>query len=191
VTDAVDKVVTATCTPPSGSTFPIGTTTVTCTARDASGKTGTSAFKVTVTPMPATPGDYTGTTSQGAPIGFTVSSDGRRITELVIGFTSQCSPSGTLVAASDITNPATIATDGTFSSTFNLPLTGGVTGTTAYTFAGKFAGSNAASGTFRGTSNLTSPAGYTCDSGQISWSVSRSTAAVEIDGRAAFNHFTR
>jgi hypothetical protein len=37
-----------TCTPPSGSTFPIGVTTVTCNATDASGNTGTSTFTVTV-----------------------------------------------------------------------------------------------------------------------------------------------
>ena len=35
------------CNPPSGSTFPIGTTTVTCTATDASGNTATCSFTVT------------------------------------------------------------------------------------------------------------------------------------------------
>ncbi len=39
---------TVTCTPPSGSTFPIGVTTVTCTATDASGNTATTSFTVTV-----------------------------------------------------------------------------------------------------------------------------------------------
>src|SRR6185295_4314907 len=36
-------------TPPSGSTFPVGVTTVTNTARDASGNTSTCTFTVTVT----------------------------------------------------------------------------------------------------------------------------------------------
>lgn len=36
------------CNPPSGSTFPVGTTTVTCTATDASGNTATCSFAVTV-----------------------------------------------------------------------------------------------------------------------------------------------
>jgi HYR domain-containing protein len=36
------------CSPPSGSTFAIGTTTVSCTATDASGKTASCAFTVTV-----------------------------------------------------------------------------------------------------------------------------------------------
>jgi hypothetical protein len=36
------------CVPPSGSTFPEGTTTVTCTATDSSGNVGTCTFTVTV-----------------------------------------------------------------------------------------------------------------------------------------------
>lgn len=38
--------VTAVCSPPSGSIFPVGTTTVTCTATDASGNTATCTFTV-------------------------------------------------------------------------------------------------------------------------------------------------
>jgi hypothetical protein len=37
------------CVPPSGSTFPVGTTTVTCTASDTRGNTATATFTVTVT----------------------------------------------------------------------------------------------------------------------------------------------
>ncbi len=40
--------VTVQCTPPSGSVFPVGTTTVTCTATDASGNTATCSFTLTV-----------------------------------------------------------------------------------------------------------------------------------------------
>jgi hypothetical protein len=40
--------VTVLCTPPSGSCLPPGTTTVTCTATDASGNTATCSFTVTV-----------------------------------------------------------------------------------------------------------------------------------------------
>ena len=48
-TDAVTAAPTVTCTPPSGSTFPIGTTTVTCTATDGAGNTSASqSFTVTV-----------------------------------------------------------------------------------------------------------------------------------------------
>ena len=41
--------VTAVCVPPSGSCFPAGTTTVTCTATDSSGNTATCSFTVSVT----------------------------------------------------------------------------------------------------------------------------------------------
>jgi hypothetical protein len=40
--------VTVVCVPPSGSTFPLGTTTVTCTATDAAGNTATCSFTVTL-----------------------------------------------------------------------------------------------------------------------------------------------
>ena len=36
------------CSPPSGTLFPIGVTTVTCTARDAAGNIGTASFDVTI-----------------------------------------------------------------------------------------------------------------------------------------------
>ncbi|WP_318618939.1 HYR domain-containing protein [Priestia megaterium] len=41
--------VTTSCSPPSGSFFPIGTTPVTCTATDAVGNTATCSFTITVT----------------------------------------------------------------------------------------------------------------------------------------------
>ncbi|MGW2823186.1 HYR domain-containing protein [Streptomyces sp. NPDC001443] len=46
--DLVDGPVAVTCAPPSGSTFPIGKTTVTCTATDAAGNTGTDTAVFTV-----------------------------------------------------------------------------------------------------------------------------------------------
>lgn len=57
VSDNEDPEPTSTCTPRPGATFPIGTTTVTCTARDASGNTSPGTFTVTVTrdPAPTTP----------------------------------------------------------------------------------------------------------------------------------------
>jgi hypothetical protein len=50
--DDVDGPVEVTCTPASGSTFPIGTTTVNCEATDAAGNTSTKEFTVTVSPAP-------------------------------------------------------------------------------------------------------------------------------------------
>jgi hypothetical protein len=46
--DAVDGAVTPVCQPGSGTLFPIGTTTVSCTATDTSGNGGSASFDVTV-----------------------------------------------------------------------------------------------------------------------------------------------
>ena len=51
--DAVAGAVPVTCTPASGSTFPLGVTTVTCTASDPAGNTATGSFTVTITPSGA------------------------------------------------------------------------------------------------------------------------------------------
>jgi hypothetical protein len=48
------------CTPASGSTFPLGTTTVTCTAKDGAGNGASKSFKFTV--QDATPPDIRGVT---------------------------------------------------------------------------------------------------------------------------------
>jgi hypothetical protein len=46
--DDADPTPTVTCKPPSGSTFPLGSTTVSCTATDASGNSATGLFTITV-----------------------------------------------------------------------------------------------------------------------------------------------
>ncbi|WP_200214400.1 VWA domain-containing protein [Micromonospora coerulea] len=55
-TDNVDGPLTPTCAPPPGSTFPLGATTVTCTATDAAGNTGsdTAVMRVVDTTAPVT-----------------------------------------------------------------------------------------------------------------------------------------
>ena len=69
--DVVDGDLTPTCSPASGSNFPVGTTTVTCSATDAHGNTGSGSFSVTVSivdttpPVLTLPGDIT-TTSDSA-----------------------------------------------------------------------------------------------------------------------------
>ncbi|SVE23288.1 uncharacterized protein METZ01_LOCUS476142, partial [marine metagenome] len=70
------------CTPDSGSLFPIGTTTVTCTASDAAGNVGTASFTVTVNytglgdapPVLTVPPNITDSTSNsaGKTVTFTV-----------------------------------------------------------------------------------------------------------------------
>src|ERR671931_2521005 len=53
--DIVDGSLTPTCSPASGSNFPVGTTTVTCSATDAHGNTGSASFTVTVSIVDTTP----------------------------------------------------------------------------------------------------------------------------------------
>ncbi|HUU45787.1 MAG TPA: HYR domain-containing protein [Acidobacteriota bacterium] len=63
--------VSASCVPPSGSFFPIGTTTVTCTAVDSAGNSGGCTFDVTVNdtdpPIANCPGDIDVIVSLGTP----------------------------------------------------------------------------------------------------------------------------
>ena len=58
--DALGGALTPACTPASGSVFPIGPTTVSCTATDAAGRSTTKSFVVQVAP-PDHPGDVGGT----------------------------------------------------------------------------------------------------------------------------------
>jgi X-Pro dipeptidyl-peptidase len=60
VTDSQDPNPTVTCTPPSGSMFPIGSTAVSCTATDANGNTSTGAFNVIVSFIDEDEGDVEG-----------------------------------------------------------------------------------------------------------------------------------
>jgi HYR domain/Lamin Tail Domain len=48
-TDSLDQVVPVLCAPASGTFFPVGSTTVSCTASDVAGNTATTSFTVTVT----------------------------------------------------------------------------------------------------------------------------------------------
>ena len=57
-TDAKDGVRPVTCTPPSGATFPLNVTTVTCTASDKSGNSSSVTFKVWVKVQAPTDGSF-------------------------------------------------------------------------------------------------------------------------------------
>src|SRR5262249_31796706 len=82
--DLVDGTIAPTCAPASGSTFPLGTTTVSCSATDAHSNTATGTFKVTVShaggggdataPVIDVPADITAvrTTAKGAPVAYDV-----------------------------------------------------------------------------------------------------------------------
>jgi hypothetical protein len=64
-TDLVDPAPSVVCSPASGSTFPVGKTTVTCTATDATGNHASRYFQVTVTFLSS----VTWTAIWGEPIG--------------------------------------------------------------------------------------------------------------------------
>jgi hypothetical protein len=95
-TDTVDGTDPVNCAPASGSTFAIGTTTVTCSATDAHNNTGTATFSVKVqdtTPptINGTPGNITieGNTSGGASVSWT----GPTASDIVDGTDAvNCSP---------------------------------------------------------------------------------------------------
>ena len=77
-TDNVDLNPVVSCSPPPGSTFPLGTTTVTCTATDSSGNQDSGTFTVTVVdstaPVLSAPGNQTAeaTGPGGAAVSFSV-----------------------------------------------------------------------------------------------------------------------
>lgn len=71
--DLVDGARTVTCMPASGSTFPLGTTTVTCTASDTRGHSSTATFTVTVSNNPPTDITLsTGSVAENQPAGTLV-----------------------------------------------------------------------------------------------------------------------
>ena len=187
-TDRVDPNVSISCSPSSGSLFPVGTTTVSCSARDASGNSATASFKVVVNPPPAPPppprnpppgvvanGHYAGTTSQGQPIRFSISADGFSIATASFSFGDEsCTPSGSLTGGSTFTlgSPTTIASNGSFahSGSGSEPPGSGLIGTWSWSFQGSFASSGAVTGTAHAHDSLTSPGTLECDTGTVSWS---------------------
>lgn len=113
-TDDVTTALTTMCSPVSGSTFALGTRTVTCSATDAAGNTGSASFTVTVVdttaPVIAPHADVTvsPTSAAGAVVNYTVPTT----TDAVDGIGSAtCSPApGALFAIGDRTVTCT-ATD--------------------------------------------------------------------------------
>jgi hypothetical protein len=92
--DLVDGSITPSCSPASGSTFVLGNTTVTCSATDAAGNTGSASFTVTVrdttAPAVTVPANMTieATGPSGAVATFTASAS-----DLVSGpLAATCSP---------------------------------------------------------------------------------------------------
>ena len=117
--DAIDGSRNVTCSPASGSTFPLGTTNVKCFATDEHANYGFASFNVTVTggaaPVLHLPADMTveATSPQGAFVSYTATADGGTI---------QCSPASGSQFALGTTTVSCSATnvDGTTTGTFTV-----------------------------------------------------------------------
>ena len=72
-TDLVDGSVSISCSPASGSVFPLGTTSVSCSASDSRGNSATGSFNITVATTPPPPGNPDLTAEATGP-------DGARVT---------------------------------------------------------------------------------------------------------------
>ena len=127
--DAVSGSLTATCTPPSGSTFPGGTTTVACSATDGASNTTTGSFTVTVTvivpdttpPVLSLPGPISVTTENpsGRTVAFTASA-----TDAVAGpVPVSCNPASGSNFAPGTTTVNCSASDGTNVASGSFPVT--------------------------------------------------------------------
>ncbi|MFL5756375.1 MAG: HYR domain-containing protein [Chloroflexota bacterium] len=125
--DIVDGSLTPTCSPASGSTFPVGTTTVTCTATDSHGNTGSASFTVTVSledtvpPVVTVPADFTVQTGSAA--GTTVTFSASATDDRDGALTPTCSPaSGSTfpVGTTQVTCTATDSHGNTGSASFNV-----------------------------------------------------------------------
>lgn len=112
-TDDVDPHPTVACTPAAGSQFPLGDTTVTCTATDASHNSASETFVVhvvdTTPPALSLPGDLT--TNQNSPQGAVVTFDASA-TDIVDGSVAvTCAPASGTVFAPGATVVSCSATD--------------------------------------------------------------------------------
>ena len=124
--DLVDGSIAPSCDHPSGGTFPIGSTTVTCTATDSSSNTASGSFDVTVrdTTPPVVTVPASITVEATGPSGATVSYSGASATDAVSGsLTPTCLPGSGGTFPLGTTAVKCTATDGagnTGSNSFNV-----------------------------------------------------------------------
>jgi len=112
--DVVSGSLTPSCSPASGSTFPLGSTSVTCTATDGAGNSGSASFTVTVqdtTPPTVTvPGATTAEASGPSGVAVTFSASA---SDVVSGsLTPSCSPASGSTFPLGSTSVTCTATDG-------------------------------------------------------------------------------
>ncbi|QNN53588.1 HYR domain-containing protein [Nocardioides mesophilus] len=122
--DAVDGTTEATCDPASDSTFALGTTTVTCSATDAAGNTGTASFTVTVSDTTAP--------VVTVPANKKVEATGPAGAKATFGATAQDAVDGTKEATCDPASDSTFALGATM-VTCSATDAAGNTGTASFT----------------------------------------------------------
>jgi hypothetical protein len=127
-------------------------------------------------PPPATPGHYQGRSTFNEAFDLDVSADGASVVNLRTGqINESCSPAAH-ISGGNLTAPGpyAIAADGSFSITTTITIdVGDSTGTRAIKITGRFAGP-AASGTIRTDTTFTlDGTGYTCTSGDQTWSAAK------------------
>lgn len=124
--DLVDGALASTCDFASGATFPLGTTTVTCSATDNAGNTGSSAFDITVqdTTAPSIAPHANVTEEATGPSGAAVAYLNPSATDLVDGAVAvSCAPpSGSVfgLGTATVTCSATDAAGNTATSNFGV-----------------------------------------------------------------------
>lgn len=136
-TDLVDGATAVTCAPASGSTFPIGVTTVSCSSTDAHANTGTKTFTVTVKdttpPVVTVPQNMVAEATGPAGATVTFASTAQDIVDGATAVT--CAPASGSTFALGITTVTCTSTDA-HSNTGTNSFTVKVQDTTAPTFAG-------------------------------------------------------
>jgi hypothetical protein len=124
-TDNIDGALPVSCAPPSGSTFPLGTTTVTCTATDTHGNTGSASFTVTVNdttpPVLTVPANATVEAASPAGVVFTYTASATDTVDTALG-ASCAPPSGStfLLGTTTVTCTATDAHGNVGSGSFTV-----------------------------------------------------------------------
>jgi len=128
--DAVTANPSVVCSPASGTTFPLGTTTVACTATDAAGNSSSCSFRVTVVdttaPSIACPADLTipATSSAGAVVTFSATATDLVTASPAISFAP--ASGGTFpIGTTTVTVTATDSAGNAASCTFRVTVEGG------------------------------------------------------------------
>ena len=129
-TDNTDGSVTVACTPPSGSTFRLGTTSVNCSAHDSAGNTSSGSFTVTVrdttAPTLTVPANIStkATSAAGAVVTYVATATdiaSGAITPVCTTASGATFPIGTTTVTCTATDPSGNSTSQTFAVTITPP----------------------------------------------------------------------